>query len=207
MCSIKFIVVILSLVLSSQSAPKDDLEVLLIGNSLTYYNNLPLLIEKAASTKGVRLNTTVIALPNYALIDHWNDGVIQKEINSKKFDFVIVQQGPSSQNFGRNILMEYGDKINRLCNNNNARLCFFMVWPSLHYYKTFDKVIANYTEAAHGNNALVCPVGKVWKDHIESGDLSLYSPDGFHPSQKGSQIAAQVIVDTVVKEISKDEKR
>ena len=83
-----------------------------------------------------------------------------------------------------------------------------MVWPSLNYFGSFDQVIANYAEAAIANEAILCPVGKVWKEYIaQSGDLSFYSADGFHPSQKGSLVAAQVIVDTLFQEIDKNGRR
>ena len=36
-----------------------------------------------------------------AIMDHWNDGEVQKEIIRNQYDFVIVQQGPSSQQNGR----------------------------------------------------------------------------------------------------------
>lgn len=71
-----------------------------------------------------------------------------------------------------------------------------MVWPSLDHYRTFEGVIDNYREAAEVNEAILLPVGEVWKAYLEdSGDLDLYGPDGFHPSLKGSKMAAEVIVD------------
>jgi lysophospholipase L1-like esterase len=46
----------------------------------------------------------------------------------------------------------------------------------------------------------LCPVGAVWKKHFdETKDYSYYGPDLFHPSQKGSEIAAKVIVDALFK--------
>lgn len=170
--------------------------VLFVGNSLTYTNNLPKLVEAVAKEKDIRIKTKMIAFPNYAILDHWNDGVVQKEIRSKKYDYVIVQQGPSSQEFGREVLLEYGKKYSYLCRNNNTQLAYFMVWPSLNYYKTFDGVIKNHREAAKLNNAILLPVGEVWKTHFDADEnFDYYSNDGFHPSLKGSQKAAEVIVD------------
>ena len=141
----------------------------------------------------------MIAFANYGLEDHWNDGEIQKLIKSKIYDYVIVQQGPSSQEYGRTSLLEYGKKLNTLCNENKAKLVFFMVWPSKKYYRNYEGVIKNYTNTANQLSALLCPVGKVWKDHFDkTKDFSYYSEDSFHPSLKGSEIAAEVIVNSIL---------
>lgn len=75
-----------------------------------------------------------------------------------------------------------------------------MVWPSLAYYHTFDGVIKNYTDAALFNNSILLPVGLVWKKYIEATNShEYYSSDRFHPSIKGSQVAAQIIFEHLFK--------
>lgn len=86
---------------------KTEFNILFIGNSLTYKNKLPQLIKKKAKSKGVKINVKMIAFPNYAIEGHWNDGGIQKLISNKKYDYVIIQQRPSSQSNGRKMLIEW----------------------------------------------------------------------------------------------------
>jgi len=176
----------------------NETNLLFIGNSLTYTNDLPDMVERLAGERGIKIVTQSIAYPNYALEDHWNDGCIQKLIASKKFDFVIVQQGPSSQEEGRVMLFEYGARINELCNSNGARLAFFMVWPAKANYHMFGGVISSYTNAALQADALLCPVGVNWKAQCDKGDFSYYGPDQFHPSRTGSEMAARTILNTLV---------
>jgi lysophospholipase L1-like esterase len=174
---------------------KKEFQLLFVGNSLTYTNNLPKLVKKTAKQRGIDLQVKMLVSPDYAIVDHWKEGQVQKMIKSETFDFVIIQQGPSSQNEGRKMLMEDGKNYSDLCASHGARLCYFMVWPSVRYYQTFDKVIKNHQDAARGNKAILLPVGEVWKEFIDStGSLEYYSPDGFHPSKKGSQVAAETIV-------------
>jgi hypothetical protein len=175
-----------------------EFNLLFIGNSLTFVNDLPKLVESIALANGKDASVTTIANGNYALIDHWNDGIIQIYIESGDYDFVIVQQGPSSQPYGRELLFEYGTKISDLCKNNDAKLAYYMVWPSLTYYSTFDGVIFSYTEAANMNNDILCPVGEVWKSYFdETQDFSYYGSDGFHPSLAGSKVAAKIIYESL----------
>lgn len=175
--------------------PKRTIHILFVGNSLTYTNNLPQLVSDYARLKEIDVSTEMVAYPNYAIEDHWNDGQVQKLISSRTFDFVVIQQGPSSQPDGRKMLIEYGEKYSKVCELNDAKLCYFMVWPSLNNYSTFDDVIKNHKDAASINNSILLPVGEVWKDYIEkSKGIEYYGKDGFHPSVNGSQIAAKVIV-------------
>jgi len=174
--------------------------ILFVGNSLTYTNDLPALVAKIGKLKGVNIKTEMLAYPNYALEDHWNYGVIQSLLASKYFDFVVLQQGPSSQNEGRAMLLNYGARIKTECEKYSTKLAFYMVWPAYSNFNNFDGVIKNYTDAAVATNSLLCPVGKTWKEYMTaSNDYSYYGPDMFHPSPKGSEKAAQVIYETLFK--------
>lgn len=173
---------------------EEKISLLFVGNSLTYTNDLPTLVKEIAKSKNKEIEVDMLALPNYALVDHLANGNLQSSINSEKYSFIIVQQGPSSQAEGRALLLEASTIIKKLCDEHNTKLAFYMVWPAYENYYNFDGVIKNYTDAANINNSLLCPVGKVWKDYIDStGDLSYYGPDNFHPSVKGSEVAAEVI--------------
>lgn len=172
------------------------INILFVGNSLTYYNDLPKLVYDLGIAKGNSISTKMIAKPNYAIIDHLdNDNETKNEIKSQKYNYVVVQQGPSSQSVSRSLLFEGGRRFSELCNENNTKLAFFMVWPSRSNYHTFDGVIKNYTDVAQMYNAILCPVGKRWKAHFDStGDFSYYGSDQFHPSLIGSKEAARIIL-------------
>ncbi len=179
-------------------AQSNTTHILFVGNSLTYTNDLPHLVKEEAKRKNKIISTKMIAYPNYGLEDHWNDGKVQRLIASKEYDFVIIQQGPSSQSYGRTSLITFGEKLAKLCEDNQSQLVYFMVWPSKLYYYTFDGVIKNHRAAAKKNKAILCPVGEVWKQHFDNkNEFSYYGNDGFHPSLAGSKIAAKVIVKTL----------
>jgi hypothetical protein len=183
-------------VILAQSIPTHRL--LFVGNSLTYTHDLPRLVETAATVRGMHIETTMLAKPGYAIVDHWADGVVQGLISSGNYDFVIIQQGPSSQQDGYQMLVNAGRQYSDLAQAHGAKLAYFMVWPSRQYYHTFAGVIANYTAGAQANDAILCPVGQVWKDHFDAtGDFSYYGADNFHPSRQGSQVAAEVILDSL----------
>lgn len=182
----------------AQDKSKKEASILFVGNSLTYYNDLPELVKTHAKKLGIKIKYDMVAKPNYAIVDHWAEGKVQKLIAKENYDYVIVQQGPSSQQEGRQMLIESGKDYKALCEAHNTQLCYYMVWPSRTYYHTFDGVIKNHQDAASINDAILLPVGEVWKDYFDrSNNFQYYGPDGFHPSLLGSKVAARVIVETL----------
>lgn len=165
--------------------------ILFIGNSLTYSNNLPAMVKAIGKEMGRNIKTTCLCYPNYGLEDHWTDGKLQKLLNKEKFNFVVFQQGPSSQAYGRESLIAYGGSISQLAKKHGAQPAYFMVWPSLQYYQTFEGVIKNYRAAAIENEALLIPFGAHWQAYRQTTNtINLYGNDGFHPSKAGSFFAA-----------------
>ncbi|CAM1349920.1 conserved hypothetical protein [Tenacibaculum crassostreae] len=169
-------------------------DILFVGNSLTYSNNMPEILEYIGKQNNISIKTASLCFPNYAIIDHLESGKLQQLLQKKRFDYMIIQQGPSSQAQGKQMLLEDGAKMKQLCNQYNTKLGYFMVWPSVTYYYTFDKVIENHTLAAQKNSALLFPAGVNWQEYNTYKDKeSLYDHDNFHPSKAGSFLAALTI--------------
>jgi len=187
------------LVIAIQVHCQKKINVLFLGNSLTYSNNLPELVKKVAACDSVEITYQSISFPNYALVDHWDDGNAQQEIKSGKYNFVIVQQGPSSQTEGRTYLLDYGLKFDSICDQNNAKIVSYMVWPSKARSEDFPGVFESYkllAEAAHG---IFCPAGNAWLQVWASNpNFKLYDEDNFHPSYRGSLLAAMVIYGSIM---------
>ncbi|OEK00874.1 hypothetical protein BFP97_04830 [Roseivirga sp. 4D4] len=166
-------------------------KILYVGNSLTYSNDLPEIVERLGKSLNKKIETQCICFPNYGLEDHWNDGLIQASVSKGEFDYVIFQQGPSSQAYGRTSLIDFGGRISKLSIKHEAKPAYFMVWPSVQYYQTFDGVIKNHTDAAQLNKALLIKGGEIWRSFRESYDtIELYQRDQFHPSMTGSFLMA-----------------
>jgi len=182
-----FYVLLLLGILNGSYAQK----ILYVGNSLTYSNNLPEIVERLGKSFNKNIDTQCICFPNYGLEDHWNDGLIQASISKGEFDFVVFQQGPSSQAYGRTSLLDFGGRISKLAIEKGATPVYFMVWPSLQYYQTFNGVIKNHTDAAEFNKAHLIKGGEIWRFFRESYDtVELYQRDQFHPSITGSFLMA-----------------
>ena len=186
----KIVLIIVVCFFTSVNAQK----ILFVGNSLTYTNDLPKILEEISDNFGKIITTESLCFPNYAIIDHLNEGRLQAILSKEKFDYLIVQQGPSSQLEGKKMLIEDGEKLKKLCDKYNIKMAYFMVWTSKKWYHTFDLVIENHTIAAKQNKAILLPVGQIWKNYNTFKNVeNLYGFDGFHPSKTGSFLSALVM--------------
>jgi hypothetical protein len=174
--------------------------VLFVGNSLTYFNNLPEIVRKVAASDGVKLTVESIAYPDYALLDHLAEGNVQKKLESGKYDFLVVQQGPSSQVDGKEWLLNAGFILSPLCKKYGIELIFYMVWPAKSRMQDFPAVYRHYKLAADTTQSIFSPAGQAWLEAWNnSPSLALYGVDNFHPSYNGSLLAAMVIYGSITR--------
>ena len=174
------------------------IKILFIGNSLTYTNNLPALVQEIGKQDSVTIHYKSLSFPNYSFEDHWNEGAIQKEIEEGKYHFVIAQQGPSAMPESQVLLIEYAKKLSEWCKKYNTSLCFFTVWPSKARSFDHDGVITSYKKAAEQTRSLLAPAGLAWKQAWKTNpEFALYGLDDFHPSTAGSLLAAMTIYATL----------
>lgn len=183
---------------SASGEPGGGIRVLFVGNSLTYTNNIPAMVKELADKDAVSVSYETILLPDYGLDDHLSDGKVQKEIKKGRYDYVVVQQGPSALAESQAMLMASVKKYKALCDEAKTKLALYMVWPSKARLFDLDNVIYSYSNAAVKNGAMICAAGLAWKNvWATNSSIALYGPDGFHPDITGSLLSAMVIYGTL----------
>lgn len=174
---------------------EEDFALLFIGNSLTYTNGLPEvvqdLLEEASDLDNIVVAT--IAEPNYGLEDHWIDEGTRDRIRRGSWDVVIFQQGPSATE-GRPSLLDFSARFAPLVREQGGIPAMYMVWPDETRNFDFAGVRESYLAAATGIDGYFFPAGVAWQEAWKTDPtLALYGPDGFHPSAAGTYLAALVI--------------
>ncbi|MEJ2203195.1 MAG: SGNH/GDSL hydrolase family protein [Gemmatimonadota bacterium] len=171
----------------------EDLGILFIGNSLTYVNDLPGMVEALFDMGGAgEIFVASQTQPNYGLPDHWVAGA-RDRIADSPWDVVVLQQGPSATE-GRPYLLEYSRLFAEDIRAVGGTPALYMVWPSMSRFFDFDGVSDSYQTAAVEANGLLFPAGEAWRIAWEADpSLELYGSDGFHPSPLGTYLAALVI--------------
>jgi hypothetical protein len=179
---------------AQQPAQNREIRVLFIGNSFTYFNDLPAMVEALAASQKKRLVHHSVVFPNFSLQDHWEKGEAQRAIAAGKWDFVVLQQGPSALEESRRSLLDYTRRFAKVIRDAGATPALYMVWPSKARFADFDRVVESYDLAARDANGIVLPVGAAWQEAWRlDAALPLYDDDQFHPSSTGSYLAALVI--------------
>jgi hypothetical protein len=186
-------------------------KVLFIGNSYTYYNNLPQMLADMALTT----NDTVIfdsSTPGgYTLQAHTTNQTTLNKIMAGGWDFVVLQEQSQRPSFPLSQVQvevfPYAQFLDSMINAYNpcAETVFYMtwgrkngdaancpVWPPVCTYGGMDSLLhLRYMMMAEMNDAIVSPVGAVWRYiRTQYPSIELYDPDESHPSLKGTYAAA-----------------
>ncbi|MGH7461245.1 MAG: hypothetical protein ACREMA_09485, partial [Longimicrobiales bacterium] len=172
----------------------DVLRVLFIGNSLTYVNTLPAIVEALADSAKVKpLSWKMVAYPDYNLEDHWARPEARNAIREGGWDVVVLQQGPSSTIANRAQLIASTRLINEEIRRVGGRAGLYAVWPQSVNLFSLEASAESYRLAADSVDGRLFPVSLAWKAAwAREPNAPLYS-DGLHASVAGSYLAALVI--------------
>ena len=174
--------------------PVSDLRVLFIGNSLTSSHDLPNLVATVARAAGTTIATRTAAMDGYALEDHWGSDHLRTTITRGDWDWVVLQQGPSSLPESRVNLVYWTQQFDALIRSAGARPALLMVWPESARQGAFPAVSASYRAAATAVGGAILPAGDAWLAAWSlDPTLPLYGSDGFHPAIGGSYLAALTV--------------
>jgi len=175
-------------------AARSPLRILFVGNSLTATNDLPGVVTAIGRAAGVTVETRTFAPGGFALEDHWAAGVARDALASGHWDYVVMQQGPSSLADSRLNLIEWARRWSALARSHGTTPVLLTVWPEQYRSAFFGDVIRNYHDAAVQSNALLAPAGRAWLSALGAHPApKLYGPDGFHPSRLGTYVAALTV--------------
>jgi hypothetical protein len=179
--------------------PPGGTRVLFIGNSLTYTNGLPQTVVDLGIASGDTIRALQVALPNFAVIDHALGmsnavGVIQ----SQPWDYVIIQQGPTTTAVNRDTLILAAKILDPHVKASGGRLAAFMAWPNLDQPHLFDAVRLSAQLAAEAVAGVFIPAGQAWRESMTAEPaIQLYGADGYHPGPLGTYLAALVTYEKI----------
>ena len=136
----------------------------------------------------------MVAFPDFSLDDHRQAGDASRAIAGSRWDVVVLQQGPSSLPESRQQLLASARAFAAEVRRAGARPAFYSVWPSAPRRGDFPRAIESYAMAARETGGILLPVAAAWQEAWKrDSTLELYSPDGLHPSEAGTYLAALVI--------------
>jgi hypothetical protein len=172
-----------------------SLRVLFVGNSLIATNDLPAEVEAIAAEAGQRpVESRMVAPGGVSLEEHWRSTGARDALDEGRWDAVVLQQGPSSLPENRAHLRSWARRWADEARARGVRPALLGVWPESERSSAFGATIASYADAADAARSTLLPVGAAWQAAWRRDpELPLYGPDGFHPSELGTVLAALVV--------------
>ena len=177
--------------------------VLYLGDSYTYYNDMPSMVTAMADLAGsdIRYDISVRAFPNATLEGHWNNSGTRSLLGQGNWDRILVQPESYFQILNAdNGHFNQGSRLLRQAGSAKPAIVVSWTASEAHYANApvtraehFRNIEANSRALASRTGADLIDVAQVWEDvSTEALPFSLYK-DGNHPSVEGSYLVALVI--------------
>ncbi len=186
--------------------------VLFLGNSYTYTNDVPGTFKNLAASAGKSVFTDNYTPGGKQLSQHYSDATTASKINSKQWDYVVLQEQSQMPAINPSTTIYYAQRITLdliKTNNKCTETVIYMTWAReagnswlsdvgwtheemATYYEDFYEDIWEYVPGR------VSPVGKAFHEATRQG-YNVYSGDGSHQNSTGTYLAACVFYATIYK--------
>jgi hypothetical protein len=179
------------------------INILFVGNSYIYVNDLPAVFAKLAASGKHEVNAATAAEAGFTLSKHLSSGRAAGIIEGQKWDYIILQEQsvvPAIQDSRLNemypAVRAFTDKIRAM----NGVPVLFMTWGrrdgmtgigSGDYKSMQNQLRDGYMGIAGELGIAVAPVGMAWENLLDKDNsIRLWQEDGSHPTNEGTYLAA-----------------
>ena len=191
----------LFLLVSVYSQKADTEKVLFIGNSFTFYFNLPLVVESMAEVKGVDLDVYQSTASGVSLKDHWNENEklsTRTILKQQSFSKVVLQDYSTNPVMNPDESRLYFKKFIDLLNSQGVEIFLYGTWPvPLMAGKPYPGIdpIQEALKPLVSEGVRLVPVGSAFRlFQKEYPNISLFTSDNKHPSPVGVYLASCVFL-------------
>lgn len=197
---------------ASGKASQNQIDVLFIGNSYTFFNDLPKILEKISesdSSKSTKIKTNSSTIGGAGLKQLWDNGEALKLVKSKQWHSVILQNNsvwPMFEDSKRDSFAA-APLWNQAISPFSKNIVLYGTWarkPNSSWYTNPDSKFlqsAEYMQAQLDSNSKILAEKLGAKAIIPTGtyflftaskypNLNLYNADNTHPSLAGSYLVA-----------------
>jgi len=213
----KFVVISIILILAAlPSRAQDTLKVLFLGNSHTYFNDMPTLFANLSESGGHPVIVESNTLGGYTLEGHSTNPTSLDMIGVGIWDYVVLQENsqyPVIEYLRYNSMYPAARRLDSLITEYNGTTAFFMNWGwryggqcevdghqspvFVDYFQMQDSMTSACTEISSELSAVLAPVGEAWRTAVTwNPNLVLWYTDNYHPDLNGSYLTACVFYAT-----------
>ncbi|MBK7691096.1 MAG: PKD domain-containing protein [Bacteroidetes bacterium] len=204
-------IILFLVVFSAHCSSAEKRKILFLGNSYTYYNDLPNTLKQLALSLGDTLEVDSYTPGGASFQSLSNDANTLAKIQVPGWDYVVLQAQSQEPAFSpaqvQSDTYPFAKKLDSLIHVANpcAETIFYMTWgrkngdagncaaypPICTYEGMQQRLRESYLEMSLNNQASCSPVGVAWRTFRTAHPaVELYNPDESHPSVNGTYLAA-----------------
>lgn len=183
---------LLTLFLSSSLTAQDKkIKVLFVGNSFTYYNNLPQVVSAMAKSQDIIIETKHSTVGGSSLENHWKSerGTLTRiMIELEKWDYVVFNNHSISSINSPDKFFDYSKKFAELVRSKGAEPIFLMTWAYKSNPLMLPEIEKMHKKLCEQTNTNYIPGGPLFASSLKyRPDIELYHDD-IHPSSNGTYL-------------------
>jgi len=173
---------------------KEIEKVLFVGNSYTYFWNLPKTVQTMAEGQGSPLVVRQSTAGGVSWKGHWNGvkGLRTRDLMVEQdWDLIVLQNHSLSTIDSLDSFLQYGRLLIELAKNNGSEVVLYQTWARKANPLMLSHIKKGYDQLGDEKGLEVIKVGEVWEEIRKlRPELELYDPDGSHPSTIGTYLNA-----------------
>ncbi len=173
------------------------MRILFIGNSHTYFNDMPAMFLELCRSRGMDMEATMLATPNVGFDYHAASEETRFNILFGNYDYIVLQHCAHPMG-DLGVMDRAAGELLSLIRQTKSVPFFYMTWTKKGDEASQAEMAAVYERLGQKYVVQVAPVGLRWQEarrlHPET---EYYYQDGEHASPAGSALAAEVIFDTI----------
>lgn len=168
------------------------MKLLFIGNSHTFYNDMPAMVLKLLEDVGEKSHVTMLTEGGQTLVYHCDEPATRFNIRYGGYDVVVAQDRVSD--FDPALFEEGAGRLLQMTDAAGVPLSFYMPWAPRDQRKRQAAMTGAYDAFCRRHRCALAPAGEVFSRLLlkEPADL-LYREDGAHATAAGSYVAAATI--------------
>jgi hypothetical protein len=213
----RILTLLLVIVFTSSASAKDTTKVLLIGNSLSFWNNMPKMIEEICNAGGKNVMVQNMALGGHSLEMHTHSTVTLNFIDNNEWDYVVLQGGrpfialEDSLHLVLPFAKELSDRVHSkypetkiIFAVDHSYITDIILYDEIVSWSYFQDMITIGTKRlADSLDYMIVPCGVAFNDvRLQYPDEEYFDKDSVHPSPLGSYIMACTYYSVLFKESS-----
>lgn len=198
---------------------KKNPRILMVGNSHTYYNQMPAMLKAICREDGIHAYIEYYAISGHSLYqwaypynlsgsDKMKSKKLFRALQTKNWDYIVLQGNTKEMFSGSAKTDQAVKKLLSLLKSKKTQVIFYQTWAMQKGHADYasgtsvkeyqNRIIANYNNLANKFHGAAAPAGVAFR-RAESllPQLSLYISDKKHATKEGSYLAACVLYSTM----------